>query len=309
MGKTDDDQMAYAETLIKEHGMLPDIAYIRALYLLDKARVPEAVKLIDQAMFIDSEHALCKSLNEKIKIIRKAEFEGAKCLEGLNGESAVRAFTKGIEEGNNEYRHINAIFYSCRAAAYMQILENVKALIEINKALEIQPETTKFIILKGRILYKLDRYDEAVVEFNRALEKEPDNATCKRLRMFAEEKSPEYRDFYFILALEKDADPDAVKTNYIRKLRRWKPEFNTNGTEEEQREAMKNFVNITSAFYVFCNEGRRKIYDEKGDVPELFQNSFDPNDILQKFIKFLKDEPEEIEYLNTPAEGIFDYDY
>ena len=62
-----------------------------------------------------------------------------------------------------------------RAVLYYLKKDYESALIEINKALSIDPSNPKYYKIRGDILYRLKRYEEALKEYDMAIRLDPDN--------------------------------------------------------------------------------------------------------------------------------------
>jgi tetratricopeptide (TPR) repeat protein len=63
-----------------------------------------------------------------------------------------------------------------------------------DKALEINPKEAEAWCSKGFALYKLERYEEAIICLDKALEINPKLATAKTVKEFVEEKLRELKE-------------------------------------------------------------------------------------------------------------------
>jgi molecular chaperone DnaJ len=69
----------------------------------------------------------------------------------------------------------------------------------------------------------------------------------------------EYKDYYQILGVAKDADPPAIKKAYRRLARKHHPDFNKGNPESERK-----FKEINEAYQVLGDPEKRKKYDQLG---------------------------------------------
>ncbi len=83
----------------------------------------------------------------------------------------------------------------------------------------------------------------------------------------------EYKDYYHILGLKKDADAEEIRKTYRSLARRYHPDVNPNNKEAEER-----FKEINEAYEVLGDPGKRKKYDELGSSWQRYQQTGgDPN--------------------------------
>jgi tetratricopeptide (TPR) repeat protein len=88
----------------------------------------------------------------------------------LNKE-AITCFENAIRI-NSSYTDAYATMSFCQAVIGMPD----EALITINKALEIDPDNSRSMVIKGVVFYFLRNYDEAIKWFDNAIEVDPNNA-------------------------------------------------------------------------------------------------------------------------------------
>ena len=69
----------------------------------------------------------------------------------------------------------------------------------------------------------------------------------------------EYKDYYKILGIERNADADAIKQSYRRLARKFHPDVSKEPNAEEQ------FKNVQEAYEVLKDKEKRAAYDEFAD--------------------------------------------
>jgi molecular chaperone DnaJ len=96
------------------------------------------------------------------------------------------------------------------------------------------------------------------------------------------------RDYYEILELSRDADPEAIKSAYARLARKYHPDLNPGDEQAEAR-----FKEVTEAYEVLSDPDKRARYDRYGHAgleengPGGFRGpSVDPFDLFAQFFGF-----------------------
>jgi len=96
----------------------------------------------------------------------------------------------------------------------------------------------------------------------------------------------EYKDYYKILGVQKDADEKAIKSAYRRLVRKHHPDVNPGDKGAEEQ-----FKNIAEAYEVLSDPDKRGKYDQYGDQWKAFSQGgysqgFDPNQGMGGFRDF-----------------------
>ena len=77
------------------------------------------------------------------------------------------------------------------------------------------------------------------------------------------------RDFYSVLGVSRDASPPEIKKAYRQLAKELHPDRNPDNKEAEER-----FKDVSTAYGVLCDEEKRKLYDEFGEMG--LREGFDP---------------------------------
>jgi len=88
----------------------------------------------------------------------------------------------------------------------------------------------------------------------------------------------QYKDFYTMLGLSRNASHKAIDVAYRTLAQKWHPEKNTT----DRAYAQRMFNDITQAFSVLSNQARRDYYDQ------LTATNFGKNEALKTFDQFFK---------------------
>lgn len=86
------------------------------------------------------------------------------------------------------------------------------------------------------------------------------------------------KDYYDILGVKKDASADDIKKAYRKLAMKHHPDKNQGDAGAEER-----FKEISEAYDVLSDEGKRSNYDRYGDPDGQFHSNFDMNDFMSHF--------------------------
>ena len=114
----------------------------------------------------------------------------------------------------------------------------------------------------------------------------------------------ENKDYYEILGVEKDADPNEIKLAYRKLAKKYHPDLN-----REDRDAKEKFIALKEAYDTLIDPIKRKIYDQSGydprniDLTEVFQNNdfIRVREILRQIFRVTKQHT----YYKPPPEGMY----
>lgn len=70
-------------------------------------------------------------------------------------------------------KKLNAVIYSNRALTYMKRKDNLKALDDLNKSLELDPSYSKSLIRRAEVQMERGEYTAAIMDYNKIEELDP----------------------------------------------------------------------------------------------------------------------------------------
>ena len=102
--------------------------------------------------------------------------EGNEAWNGNRYEAALLHWSNAIETTAPEDRDdLLKVLYSNRSAAYSKLGQYAAALIDANKAVEIDPKWLKGLVRKGDVLFSLGRFSEAAGVYEEGVQLAPLN--------------------------------------------------------------------------------------------------------------------------------------
>ena len=235
-------------------------------YFIGKCRyymgnIEVAERLLKVALLLDPGYSPAIILLKNIKKFEKMKDSANKLFSDEKTKEALQAYSEclKLDEFN---RSFNSIILSNRSACYIKIKEYVKALTDINKAIELNPEFSKAYHRRGNIRIALEEYSEALKDYNKVKELNSSYPSIESLIADARYKMQncKLKDYYKILNVEKTANGDQIRKAYIKSALKWHPDKNSE-TEEQKQEAEKKFKDVNEAYSVLKDLNKKEIYD------------------------------------------------
>lgn len=142
------------------------------------------------------------------------------------------------------------------------------AIEELNKAIEVDQENSEYILFRADILLKNKDYDAAIFDYTRLQRMRPQDATIHRNLQKAQDlkKKANAVDYYAILNVTKDCSQYEIKESFRKLVRKWHPDRYPNKEEKKHAEIMMKQIN--TAYDILNNPGKRKYYDNGGDMDQ-----------------------------------------
>jgi DnaJ family protein C protein 7 len=113
---------------------------------------------------------------------------------------------------------------------------------------------------------ELGNYDDANFDYQSAKDLDPnDNDIVLKIKEAKAQQKKNKKDYYKILGLEKTASADDIRKAYRKMAVKWHPNRNNSGTEEEKKQAEKQFKLINEANTILTDPQKKQIYDNGGD--------------------------------------------
>jgi len=277
------------EYMEKYHNM-PELIYLQAKMVYYKGLIKDSESTLRRCLVVDPDYRPAKELLGSIKIAEKAKEEANKFFAEKKNQEAIDAYTRCLKQDPfNKY--YNSIVLSNRSACYINLKEYIKALTDINKAIDLNPDFAKGYVRRGNIRIYLEEYNEALKDYNRAKELCPGYPDIDNMIASAQNdnQNKKRKDYYKILGIEKNANDDQIKKAFRKAALKWHPDKNSI-TPEQKMEAEKMFKDINEAYAVLSDKNKKSIYDSGGDPEGSGPGGFggmsggiDPSGIFQMF--------------------------
>lgn len=169
---------------------------------------------------------------DNIKKKANDEFKSANYME------AIFLYTQAIE-----LNPTNAIYYSNRSISYIKVENNGLALIDANKAIELDPKYVKGYYRKGTAYFMLGKYKEARKAYSAALKLKPKDKDALKKKKVCQKL---IREAAFSAAIETKERPPASESVDIDSMT---VDKSYEGPRIENNKVSKEFVDDLIAWY------------------------------------------------------------
>lgn len=267
----------------------PDLVFLQGKMVYYKGQNKDSEFYLKRCLSMDPDFVQAKELLKSIKVNEKAKEDANKLFSEKKNPEAIEAYTHCLQlDPFNKY--YNSVILSNRSACYINQKEYIKALTDINKAIDLNPEFAKAYVRRGNIRIYLEEYSEALKDYNKAKEISPGYPDIDNMIASAQNdaQNRKRKDYYKILGIEKGASDDQIKKAFRKAALKWHPDKNS-ATPEQKMEAEKMFKDVNEAYAVLSDKNKKAIYDNGGD-PEGGPSGFsgmgggiDPSSIFQMF--------------------------
>ena len=114
----------------------------------------------------------------------------------------------------------------------MKRKQNLKALDDLNKSLEMNPNYLKSLVRRAQVNMEREEYTKAIHDYNRIMELDPtSNFKAKIQQAKTKEKQARKKDYYAILGVAKNACDEDIKKSYKKLALKYHPDRNRNKSD------------------------------------------------------------------------------
>lgn len=117
-------------------------------------------------MRLDPDQKKCRLALNTAKKCEQLKEEGNDLIKSGNYEQAEKKYTEAINLDPSN-KKLNAIVYSNRALTFMKRKETFKALDDLNKSLELNPNYDKSLIRRADLNMERGQYTAAIMDYSK----------------------------------------------------------------------------------------------------------------------------------------------
>lgn len=225
-----------AMSLLRGNSQDPEALVLRGRVLYGQGENEKAIQSFRMACSCDPDFRdAIKWLRIVQKLDRMKEEGNAEFKAGRH-QAAIQKYTDALEVDPSN-RNMNAKLLQNRAQCKIKLKQWDDAIADAEKAFSLDPNYTKARKTKANALGQSGRWEEAVKEWKAIAELEPEDRTVQKEIRNAEleVKKAQRKDYYKIMGLEKDCNPDQVKRAYRKLAVKLHPDKNPGDEEAEAK--------------------------------------------------------------------------
>ncbi|KAI8389219.1 hypothetical protein BD560DRAFT_343989 [Blakeslea trispora] len=249
-------------TLVRLDSQNPDALYLRARVFYSQGDNQKTVAHCQEALRCDPDFVKARSLLKMARAIEKQKEAGNNAFKSSQLDEAYEAYTAALEiDPSND--HMNARLYSNRAAVLQKQKKFEEALIDCDKAIQLDEEFYKAYSRRAGCYMETEQYEEAVKDYRKLTEVDASNREYHNLLRKAELelKKSQRKDYYKILGLSKSASENEIKKAYRKLALQYHPDKNAGDAKAEAR-----FKEVGEAYAVLSDSEKKARYDSGVDL-------------------------------------------
>jgi len=276
-----------ANSVLQFDNLNADAIYVRGLCLYYEDNVDRAFSHFTQVLRFAPDHVKAKEIYKKAKSLKTKKEAGNTAFKAGNLDEAYKLYSDALQIDPYN-RTTNAKLYFNRATVASKLKKTAESIADCDKALELDPNYTKALLRRAKTYMETEQYEDAIRDYEKVLKVDRGNMEYRQLLQEAklELKKSKRKDYYKILAVDKNANEEEIKKAYRKRAMVHHPDRHSGATEAEQKDHEHKFKEVGEAYAILSDEKKRRMYDSGQDLEGGEGHGFhdvDPNSIFQAF--------------------------
>jgi DnaJ family protein C protein 7 len=155
----------------------PDFFYLKGIIELYSGDSNKAKKHFADGLRLDPDNHKCQRALNKAKKCEAYKEEGNKLIKQQKWKEAEAKYTEALNLDPFN-KKLNSVIYSNRALTFMKRGEKIRALQDLNKSLELDPNYMKSLIRRAELNMEREDYGAALNDYCKIQQLDP-NANMK----------------------------------------------------------------------------------------------------------------------------------
>lgn len=212
------EAQSIAMSLLRNNSQDPEALVLRGRVLYGQGENEKAVQSFRMALNCDPDFRDAVKWLRIVQKLDRMKEEGNVEFKAGRLQPAIDKYTQALKVDASN-RGMNAKLLQNRAQCKIKLKQYDGAIADADRAVSLDPSYTKARKTKANALGQWGKWEEAVREWKSIQELDPEDRTILReiRKAELEFKKSQRKDYYKIMAVEKDASPEDIKKAY-RKL-------------------------------------------------------------------------------------------
>ncbi|KAK0389162.1 hypothetical protein NLU13_2737 [Sarocladium strictum] len=251
-----------AMSLLRGNSQDPEALVLRGRVLYGQGENEKAVQSFRMACSCDPDYRDAIKWLRVVQKLDRMKEEGNTEFKAGRHQAAIQKYTDALEV-DPANRNMNAKLLQNRAQCKIKLKQWDEAIADAEKAFGLDPSYTKARKTKANALGQSGRWEDAVKEWKAIAELDPEDRTVQKEIRNAEleVKKAQRKDYYKIMGLEKDCNPDQVKRAYRKLAVKLHPDKNPGDAEAEAK-----FKDLSEAYECLSDPQKKASYDNGDDL-------------------------------------------
>lgn len=225
-----------AMNLLRNNSQDPEALVLRGRVFYGQGDNEKAITSFRMAINCDPDFQDAIRWLKVVQKLDRMKTEGNTEFKAGRFEAAIQKYTDALEIDRTN-KSVNAKLLQNRAQCRIKLKQYNEAIADSERAVSLDPGYTKARKTKANALGQAGQWDASVKEWKAIQELEPEDRTIlKEIRKAELELKKSLRkDYYKIMGLEKDAQPDEIKRAYRKLAVKLHPDKNPGDEHAEDK--------------------------------------------------------------------------
>jgi len=225
-----------AMSLLRHNSQDPEALVLRGRVLYGQGDNEKAIQAFRMAINCDPDFRDAVKWLRIVQKLDRMKEEGNVEYKAGRLQAAIEKYTAALEVDPSN-RNMNAKLLQNRAQCKIRLKQYDDAIADAERAVTLDPGYTKARKTKANALGQAGKWEDSVKEWKAIQELDPEDRTIpKEVRKAELELKKSLRkDYYKIMGLEKDCEPDQIKRAYRKMAVKLHPDKNPNDPEAEAK--------------------------------------------------------------------------
>eukprot|EP00501_MAST-03F_sp_TOSAG23-6_P001271 GSMAST32.ASY1.ANO1.1319.1 assembled CDS len=231
-----------------------------------------AVKHLTQVLRRDPDDKEAQVRLKRLRLLERTKKEGNDAFKRQAWMAAIDAYTRCLTI-DPSHKSFNAQLYCNRAACFTKQRQFVRAILDCNEAINLDPAYTKAYLRRAAALFEQGRKEDlemCVRDYEKVLSMSRSDVDSRDIKAKLQKakvalKRASRKNHYKSLGVGISASDKEIKKAYRKMAIKWHPDKQAGKSEAEKLAAEKTFKDINEAYSILSDPQKKAAYDRGDD--------------------------------------------